>query len=61
MTTFTREWIDPVFHMSPLLFFLILQMAAIAGEYRSKSIKRLLKKMWGVVGCKRNRRGKLGD
>ncbi len=33
MTTFTREWIDPVFHMSPLLLFLVVQFAALTGTW----------------------------
>ncbi len=31
MTSFTREWIDPTFHMSPLLFFVLLHIAAVIG------------------------------
>ncbi len=31
MTTFTKEWIHPVLHLTPLLFFVVLQVAAVSG------------------------------
>eukprot|EP00095_Tigriopus_kingsejongensis_P008494 snap_masked-scaffold18_size714446-processed-gene-6.15 protein:Tk08494 transcript:snap_masked-scaffold18_size714446-processed-gene-6.15-mRNA-1 annotation:"kinase d-interacting substrate of 220 kda-like isoform x2" len=31
MKTFAREWVDPTFHMSPMLFFVIIHIAAILG------------------------------
>ena len=31
MQNFARDWIDPTFHMSPLLFFIVLHVASILG------------------------------
>ena len=31
MQNFARDWIDPTFHMSPLLFFVVLHFASLLG------------------------------
>merc|ERR1719342_1202700 len=31
MQNFARDWIDPTFHMSPLLFFVVLHLASLLG------------------------------
>ena len=31
MQNFARDWVDPTFHMSPLLFFLVLHIATFLG------------------------------
>ena len=31
MQNFARDWIDPTFHMSPLLFFVVLHIASLLG------------------------------
>ena len=31
MQNFARDWVDPTFHMSPLLFFLVLHLASFLG------------------------------
>ena len=31
MQNFARDWIDPTFHLSPLLFFVVLHVASLLG------------------------------
>ena len=31
---FNREWLDPTFHFSPLLFFVLFHMAALLGRQK---------------------------
>jgi hypothetical protein len=31
MENFARDWIDPTFHMSPLLFFIVFHVSTLSG------------------------------